>query len=121
MYYGDTQASTYLSSLLLHEAKVCKILRASPHPNIVRYLGCVVENDRVTGLCFVKYDMILSEGPSKLDLLQQIQKGIRHLHSLGLIHCDIKPANILMKGEIPSIGDFDSCQREEKFWVSRQG
>jgi len=103
----------------MNEAEVCEILRASPHPNIAQYLGCIVENDRITGLCFVKYDMNLSERVTKdshpfdTDLfLRGIQKGIRHLHSLDLIHCDLNPTNILMNGDTPVIGDFDSCRRK---------
>jgi serine/threonine protein kinase len=119
LYYGDTEASTELSSLLLNEAEVCEILRAYPHPNIAQYLGCIVENNRITGLCFVKYGMNLSERVTKgsrpfdADLfLRGIQEGISHLHSLNLIHCDLNPTNILMNGDTPVIGDFDSCQRE---------
>ena len=53
---GDNEASNgHVGSLLLHEAEVCEILRASPHPNIAQYLGCLVENDKIMGLCFVKY------------------------------------------------------------------
>ena len=118
LHYGDTKASTELSSLLLNEAEVCEILRASPHPNIAQYLGCIVENDKIMGLCFVKYGMNLKERvtedsrPFDTDLiLCGIQEGIRHLHSLGLIHCDINPANIVMNGDTPVIVDFDSCRR----------
>ena len=119
LYYGENEASNgYVSSLLLNEAEVCEILRASPHPNIAQYLGCLVENDRIMGLCFVKYGMNLKERvtedsrPFDTDLfLRGIQEGIRHLHSLGLIHCDINPANIVMDGDIPVIVDFDSCRR----------
>ena len=64
--YGENEASNgYVSSLLLHEAEVCEILRASPHPNIAQYLGCLVENDRIMGLCFVKYGMNLYERVTK--------------------------------------------------------
>jgi serine/threonine protein kinase len=121
LYYGDTEASTELSSLVLNEAEFCEILRAFPHPNITQYLGCIVEDNRITGLCFVKYGMILSERVTKdsrpfdIDLcLRGIQKGIQHLHSLDLIHCDLNPTNILMDGDTPVIGDFDSCQRKGK-------
>jgi serine/threonine protein kinase len=119
LHYGDTETSTGLSSLLVNEAEVYEILKASPHPNIARYLGCIVKNGRITGLCFIKYGANLSERvtegcrPFDIDLcLQGIQNGIRHLHSLGLIHCDINPTNILTDGDTPVIGDFDSCRRE---------
>ncbi|PUU77425.1 serine/threonine-protein kinase-like protein [Tuber borchii] len=117
--YRDTEDFNHLRSLLLNEAEVCEILRASPHPNIAQYLGCIVEDDKIMGLCFVKYGMNLSERVTKdsrpfdADLiLQGIQEGIRHLHSLGLIHCDINPTNIVMDGDTPVIVDFDSCRRE---------
>ena len=105
-----------MSSLLLHEAEVCEILRASPHPNIAQYLGCIVENDGIMGLCFVKYGMNLYERVTKDSrhfdtnlILRGIQEGIWHLHSLGLIHCDINPANIVVDGYTLVIVDFDSC------------
>jgi serine/threonine protein kinase len=31
-------------------------------------------------------------------ILRDILKGLDHTHSLGIIHCDIKPANILVQG-----------------------
>ena len=45
-------------------------------------------------------------------ILKGIEAGIQHLHSLGLIHGDIKPQNILMRGDTPVIADFDSWHRE---------
>jgi len=88
-----TEDSNHVGSLLLSEAEDCEILRASPHPNIAQYLGCLVENDKIMGLCFVKYGMNLKERVTKdsrpfdADLiLQGIQEGIQHLHSLGLIY-----------------------------------
>jgi len=69
IYYGgpggSPEGSAELASLLLHEAGICEILRASPHPNIAQYLGCIVENDRIAGLCFVKYGMNLKERVTK--------------------------------------------------------
>ncbi|KAL5345644.1 hypothetical protein ACLOAV_009398 [Pseudogymnoascus australis] len=117
LHYGDTDASTKLSSLILNEARACEILRVHPHPNIARYLGCTVDGG-ITGLCFVKYGMTLLErastGSRALDVdlcLRGIKSGIQHLHQLGLIHCDINPANTLMSvdDDIPIIIDFDSC------------
>jgi serine/threonine protein kinase len=117
LHYGDTAASTNLGTLLLHEARICEILRANPHPNIAKYHGCVVDEEgRITGLCFTKYGVTLSQRvkdsrPFDRKLcLSNIHKGVEHMHMLGLIHCDINPNNILMDGDNPVISDFDSSQ-----------
>jgi len=118
--YGDTPASSDLGSLILSEARVCEIMKASPHPNIVEYLGCLVDEGTIAGLCFVRYEDTLAKRVrhgSPIDrkaCLESIADGIRHIHSLGLVHCDIKPDNILMDGTNPRIGDFDSCHVEGK-------
>jgi len=116
--YGDTPASTSQSTLILNEARICEILRRYPHPNVAEYLGCLVEDGKITGLCYVRYRGTLSERVRAGHLLEResclksIEDGIRHIHSLGLVHCDINPTNILMDGDIPRIGDFDSCHEE---------
>ncbi|KAH8586090.1 serine/threonine-protein kinase-like protein [Bisporella sp. PMI_857] len=109
LYYGDTEAFTELSSLLLNEAGVCEILRAFLYFNIAQYFGCMVENDRITGFCFVKYGVNLLERVTKdfrffdIDFfLRGIQKGIQHFYSLDLIHCDFNPTNILMDKDTPA-------------------
>jgi serine/threonine protein kinase len=116
IHYGDTKASTDVASLLLEEAEVCEVLRTHPHPNIAQYLGCRVIDGRITGLCFVHYGENLSEWVKNghaLDIdacLEGIKDGIKHLHGLGLVHCDINPTNIVMNREEPVIVDFDSCR-----------
>jgi hypothetical protein len=119
--HGVTDASTEVSTLLLSEATAYEIISAHPHPNIAQYLGCIVDGGHITGLCFVKYGITLSErvtkDPRHFDkelCLRRIQNGIQHLHKLGLIHCDINPANILMSenDDNPIITDFDSCRRQ---------
>jgi serine/threonine protein kinase len=118
LYYGDTKASTEISTVLLHEAQICEILKKSPHPSIAKYLGCLVDDGRITGLCFLRYRANLSQivrntQPFDRKLcLRSIRLGIEHLHKLRLIHCDINPANILSDGDSFVISDFDSCTRE---------
>jgi serine/threonine protein kinase len=118
MYYGDTEASSNPGALLLQEAGVCEFLRSHPHPNIAKYLGCLVEEDRIEGLCFVRYgSSLLHMVNSGLEFdreacLQAIKTGIEHLHALHLIHSDITPSNVFGHGDSFVIGDFDSCTTE---------
>lgn len=45
--------------------------------------------------------------------LEGIEKALKHLHSLGLVHNDINPANIMFASEddeTPIIIDFGSCK-----------
>ncbi|KJZ70629.1 hypothetical protein HIM_09984 [Hirsutella minnesotensis 3608] len=116
--YGDTPASLQLSSHILHEVEVCEILKKNPHPNIATYMGCVVAANRIQGLCFVRYKMTLAKrlslnAPFNKDLcLQDMEQGIQHLHSLGFVHNDINPMNVMVdEMDRAIIIDFDSCQQ----------
>ncbi|KAL5366373.1 kinase-like domain-containing protein [Aspergillus floccosus] len=113
----------------LEEVETCEYLKQSPHPHIAVYHGCEVKDGRITGLCFQKYSETLMERvnpmrynkrlfPIKLGAispqierwLDNIETGIRHLHSLGIIHNDINPSNIMFDGDTPVIIDFGSCR-----------
>lgn len=117
--YGDTPASLQPSIHILHEVQICEILKKHPHPNIATYMGCVVTANRIKGLCFVRYKMTLAkrlkvDAPFNKDLcLRGIEQGIQHLHSLGLVHNDINPTNVMVdEMDNAVIIDFDSCQQE---------
>jgi hypothetical protein len=107
---------------LLEEAQICEILLKYPHPNIAKYRGCMVRTatNHITGLCFVRYETTLAERLkdqrrpfNRVTCLAGIEMGIQHLHSLGLIHNDINPRNIMFQADdTPVIIDFDSCRRE---------
>ncbi|KAH6982279.1 hypothetical protein BKA56DRAFT_632339 [Ilyonectria sp. MPI-CAGE-AT-0026] len=108
---------------LLSEATVCEILKKHPHPNIARYLGCVVEGGRIKVLCFVKYAMTLCQmvrdRTTPLDVdkcMRGIEDGVQHLHGLGLIHNDLNPSNIMMDRENAVIIDFDPSKAGTIGW-----
>lgn len=122
-----------MAESLLKEAAICELLKQHPHPNLATYLGCQVSsNERVTGLCFVKYQRTLmqevnpgcfmkwrlrlerakggKDGKDYKRVLAVIEAGIRHIHSLGLVHNDINPSNVMLNGDEVVIIDLGSCR-----------
>lgn len=61
---------------------------------------------------FMKRHLRSTLQPTKVysGILAGIESGIRHLHSMGLVHNDINPSNILMDGDHPFIIDLGSCR-----------
>ena len=75
------------------------------------------ENGLIAGLAFKKYRRTLHEFkgdepdcPPISDVCTDIKAGIDHLHSLGIVHNDINPANICIdENGCAVIIDFDSA------------
>ncbi|KAF1354412.1 hypothetical protein EJ07DRAFT_168354 [Lizonia empirigonia] len=127
-FHGDQAIATSI----LEEMKTCELILAKPHPCLVTYYGCILHSGRIVGLCFKKHpqslmDMVNPRSLNKsrfMDMeelkpnreraaryLPLIEDGIRHLHSLGRIHNDINPANIMITGDdIPVVIDFGSSR-----------
>ncbi|GKZ35724.1 hypothetical protein AbraIFM66950_006476 [Aspergillus brasiliensis] len=120
-----------LEKQIAREVEACEVLRKHPHPNIATYYGYMETRGRVSGLCFKRYTSSLLEAvnPQRLNKVAFLSSGrarvegymksglngllsaIRHLHSLGLVHNDINPANVMIdeEGKLILI-DFDSCR-----------
>lgn len=104
---------------LRKEARILKRLR---HPNLVRGFGSG-EHD---GLPFLLMEYL--EGPSLFEVVEErpgrrlavtdairvalhIGAGLHHLHQAGFLHLDLKPANLLLRGSVPVLVDFDAARR----------
>lgn len=128
----DKGPPNHIADSFLAEVEVCEFLKRHPHPNIATYLGCQVSDGRIIGICFTKYDRTLMQTVNpghhmkrKLRSIRQssedysyilegVENGIRHLHSLGIVHNDINPNNIMQYNDIGVIIDFESCRRQGK-------
>ncbi|KAJ1946924.1 hypothetical protein GGF37_000823 [Kickxella alabastrina] len=84
------------------------------HPNICKYYGCVVEDGLVTGIVLEK----LSKTLDRVDiddpeaLISQLIQAVSYIHSLGIVHGDINPYNIMVDDERLVLIDFDSVGAE---------
>jgi len=108
-----------LGEITAAEADICEILKRNPHKNICVYYGCTREGEYIGGLCFKRYRRNLyhemeSGGPlDRRAVIDGITEGVTFLHSLGLIHNDLDPGNIMLEDDgTPVIIDFDSCRRD---------
>lgn len=117
--YYNTAENDGTSKLMEAEARTFRLLSKTPHPNIAKYMGCVVHDDRVIALCIEKCDHNLSEAVreenlrTKLDaklVMNSLRSAVAHLHSLGLCHNDINPRNVMFDSNDKIVLiDFDSC------------
>jgi serine/threonine protein kinase len=102
---------------LLQEARTVSKLR---HPAIVPIFEAGEENgdpylvfEYVEGGTLAQF---LAErgvpGPARaVELMLQVLEGIGHAHRFGIVHCDLKPSNILLDGSGARVMDFGIATR----------
>ncbi|ORZ00515.1 kinase-like domain-containing protein, partial [Syncephalastrum racemosum] len=112
-----------------HEVKLLQ--ESDDHPNVVRYFY-KEESDRflyiALELCFGSlqdymdrllppHQMEVYDQMDPVSILRQTMSGIQHLHSLKIVHRDIKPQNILLAPSKHSadlrvlLSDFGLCKK----------
>ena len=106
-----------------HELKMCEMLPC--HPNLIDVVNSTYQF-QVLGEDFACFFMSFCEqrtidkhvSASGIDnraiislFLPPLLDGLNHIHAHGVIHCDIKPTNIVMKGDTPKICDFGLSQQ----------
>jgi serine/threonine protein kinase len=143
-HYEDMKGTQYIPKEILGETLIMEQVSKTPHPNIIRYLGCRVRRGRITAIVLERLDQTLTqyaeqtpgalEQLDKAKFLQALRSAVDYLHSMGLAHNDINPYNIMVRDGMPALIDFGSCRPfgerlqslgtpgwyEEEFWTSEK-
>jgi len=116
---GDRDAGTGDDTLAELRREVAA-LRPLKHPHIVRYLGTELVNEQL--LVFMEYcaegsllSLMSSFGGNLAEPVvayygKQVISGLSYLHSHGVTHSDLKPANVMIAaGRVAKIADFGTA------------
>lgn len=110
--------ASLVPQILLDEVNILEQLMKNPHPNIVTYHGCVVNDGYITGIALRRLPKVLDHrflhDASCFDeqvFERELRSAIEHIHGLGLAHNDLNPSNIgLDEQDHPVIIDWGSCK-----------
>mmetsp|Transcript_15669 Transcript_15669/g.35866 ORF Transcript_15669/g.35866 Transcript_15669/m.35866 type:complete len:714 (+) Transcript_15669:255-2396(+) len=111
----------YLKEAFYKEAN---ILYKINHRNVVMFIGAVVKDNEgpvyaiVTEVLAMTLDQLLEKEVAlekKHSIIRDMFQGLAHLHSMGIVHRDMKPQNIMLdENGVAKIIDFGlSKQRED--------
>eukprot|EP01130_Rhizamoeba_saxonica_P000454 TRINITY_DN1040_c0_g1_i1.p1 TRINITY_DN1040_c0_g1~~TRINITY_DN1040_c0_g1_i1.p1 ORF type:complete len:502 (+),score=105.65 TRINITY_DN1040_c0_g1_i1:1-1506(+) len=112
-------------SQVMELEKEIKFLSRLNHPNIVFYMGCQINFEECMLNIFLEYvpggslyALYSSFGPLNERLIkiftEQILYGLVYLHKHGIVHRDIKSANILVNSDaVIKLTDFGTAKKIE--------
>lgn len=93
--------------------------RRVEHPGVVRVLDFGIEPDSGVEYLVTEFvaggDLAGAGTPMAprraAEIIAKVARAVQAAHSSGVVHCDLKPANVLMtrEGE-PKLADFDLCR-----------
>eukprot|EP00055_Hartaetosiga_balthica_P015994 m.98536 g.98536 ORF g.98536 m.98536 type:complete len:925 (+) comp9015_c0_seq1:347-3121(+) len=132
-YKNKSVAVKILFSMCLTPQKIrdfCeenKLLSGIRHPNIVKMEGVCVYNQNIASVMEMAYGNLqeylrtlcnshttLSE---RLPIAVDCARGLDYLHSLGIVHCDIKSLNYIVSKEVVS----DWNEHDIHIWLALNG
>lgn len=113
--------SPFMVERLKREASVLKKL---DHPNIVPLIEANPDMIVYTYAPGVNLAEALDGGALPLrrstKIIDDVLSALAYAHRSGVIHCDVKPANIIVKGEKAMLGDFGFAKDLELTAITQQ-
>ncbi|KZT67233.1 hypothetical protein DAEQUDRAFT_729268 [Daedalea quercina L-15889] len=99
---------------LWNEMKVVRSLKHEPHPSIIPFYSFIITPSYALITMAHHPRLVPVEVPEKHSKpwFRSLLSGVEFLHKRGVVHNDIKPANILMSEEhVPVLIDFGFAER----------
>eukprot|EP01105_Mastigella_eilhardi_P013767 TRINITY_DN3133_c0_g1_i3.p1 TRINITY_DN3133_c0_g1~~TRINITY_DN3133_c0_g1_i3.p1 ORF type:complete len:372 (+),score=72.62 TRINITY_DN3133_c0_g1_i3:3-1118(+) len=127
LIYEATQESNYARKFL-REVKIMKLFKHSQYVLGLKDIFNITESDKalthlvlITELLECDLNTLIYHRPPE-ELLEtrrkvimlQLLRGLAELHSIGIIHRDLRPKNILIKGSTVKICDFGMSRSQSK-------
>jgi len=86
------------------------IEQLQPHRHIIKILDCLEVDEKTVCLVFPFIDdqkqKLLGNIAHIRRFMLQLLKALAHMHAKGVVHCDLKPDNILFDGENVTVIDL---------------
>lgn len=99
---------------VMHELEAIKFFAQVDHPHLVS----IEDKGEVDGVPFIimgyageetlkkRFEEKSSTPTQALNLFRQILSGVAALHEKSIIHFDLKPGNVFLKGDFARVGDY---------------
>ncbi|UPL03732.1 hypothetical protein LCI18_014666 [Fusarium solani-melongenae] len=105
--YSEKDLTNWTADAFLDEIKAHQLVEEHPHRNLVKFKGCLEKDGLVVGILQKRYRKTLnfrvkarSQPPySATAFYDDIEAGLKHLHSLGFAHNDLNPNNVMVDAE----------------------
>lgn len=86
------------------------LLRDLNHVNIIKLYDVLIQDQLYLILEYADTDLSQHMKEDK-NIFIQICEGVNYLHQQSIIHCDLKPQNILLVNNVVKIADFGLSQK----------